>query len=55
MRISKLISFSEKQNEYLVKQAKDKGVTFTEMVRRILDEHINDYEKQVKKGEKQKE
>lgn len=51
----KLISFSEKQNEFFNEQARGKGVTFTEMIRRVLDKYIDDYEKEIiKKGEKKK-
>ena len=41
-RIAKILYLSERQVELLKKEANSKGVTFTEMVRRILDKYLDE-------------
>jgi hypothetical protein len=36
----KMMNFTNKHKEYIEKEAKEKEITFTEMLRRILDKYI---------------
>jgi hypothetical protein len=45
---NKLISFSDKQILNIQKDAKDKEISFTEMVKRIIDQFYEEKEKKSK-------
>lgn len=43
--MKKIIDFTKKHQEYIEKEATDKEIAFTEMLRRILDKYIEEEKK----------
>jgi len=48
--VRKIISFSDKEVDFLDKESKDQELTFTETVRRIVDKYFKDKENEDKQS-----
>ena len=55
MKKKKLIRFSDRQLEKIQKEAEEKQITFTDMLRRLIDHYFEQKEFEIKQKEQNKE